>query len=85
MKKRFLGSIAVLTAMTMAVLAGCGGSSNASNGGQTAETKEAASGDAASADWTWDRNIESFVLGEQAAELIPHSEPSQPLLKMRSV
>ena len=59
MKKRFLGSVAVLTALTMAVLAGCGGSSNASNGGgASTETKEAASGNAAASDWTWDRNIE---------------------------
>ena len=63
MKKSFLGTVAILAAMSMAVLTGCGSSgtseTKAAAGGETkTEAKAEAGADAAAGDWTWERNIE---------------------------
>ena len=60
MKKSFLGTVAILAAMSMAVLTGCGSSTapETKAAGGDAKTETAAAGDAAASDWTWERNIE---------------------------
>jgi tripartite-type tricarboxylate transporter receptor subunit TctC len=60
MKKSFLGTVAVIAAMSMAVLTGCGSSSAPETKAAAAggEAKAEASADAAASDWTWERNIE---------------------------
>ncbi|SEA55309.1 Tripartite-type tricarboxylate transporter, receptor component TctC [Oribacterium sp. KHPX15] len=60
MKKSFLGTVAILAAMSMAVLTGCGSSTPTETkaAGGDAKTEAPAGGDAAASDWTWERNIE---------------------------
>ena len=60
MKKSFLCTVAILAAMSMAVLTGCGSSTapETKAAGGDAKAEAAAAGDAAASDWTWERNIE---------------------------
>ncbi|WP_031549731.1 Bug family tripartite tricarboxylate transporter substrate binding protein [Oribacterium sp. FC2011] len=62
MKKSFLGTVAIIVAMSMAVLTGCGSSgtteTKAAGGEAKAEAGGAADAGAAASDWTWERSIE---------------------------
>lgn len=54
MKKSFFGTVAIIVAMSMVVLAGCGSYKNKASAGGNAKT---ANGDASS-DWIWEHSIE---------------------------
>ena len=58
MKKSFLGTVAILAAMSMAVLTGCGSSTAPETKAAGGDAKTEAGADAAAGDWTWERNIE---------------------------